>query len=300
MAVSSKEILKAVRQIELSTRQTINNVLAGAYHSAFKGNGVEFQEVREYIPGDDVRSIDWNVTARTGKPYIKKYVEERELTLMLMVDASSSSYFGTVSHMKHEVMATLAAMMAFAAIRNNDKVGLIIFTSEVELYIAPAKGKRHVMRLIRELLFFKPRYKATRMDVALEFAARMLKRHSVIALLSDFQEPSFVAPLKILRRRHDLLALEVLDPRELELPDMGLVELEDPETGETLIVNTSDAGFRAQFSALALSGQRQVKKCCRELAIDYVPIQIQEEIKDTAKPLVELFRRRAKEATRAH
>jgi len=293
-----KEILKTVRRIEISTRSTINSVMAGAYHSSFKGNGMEFSEVREYFPGDDVRSIDWNVTARTGNPHVKKYVEERELSVMLMVDASSSADFGSGRQMKAEVMATLSALLAFSAIRNNDKVGLMLFTSEPELFIPPAKGKKHVLRVIRELLAFRPKYNTTDMNAAIEHTSRILKRKSVVMLLSDFMDEGYEKSLRLMRKKHDVVAVGVRDPRELELPDAGLVELEDPETGETVLVDTSDAAFREAYAREAGRDQKEVQALFRSLAVDYVPVTICDDYQDTVAPLLSYFRRRARENQR--
>ena len=213
-----KEVLKTVSRIELSVRGTLDTVMTGAYHSSFKGNGMEFSEVREYMPGDDVRTIDWNVTARTGSPYVKKFIEEREMTMLLMVDASSSSEFGSGKQMKGEVMATLTALLAFAAIKNNDKVGLLIYTDQVELFIPPEKGRKHVLRLIREILYFKPQHHGTNTQVALEYAGKILNRRAVVVVMSDFLDQGFENAFKILRKRHDVLAVSVVDPRETELP----------------------------------------------------------------------------------
>ena len=292
------EVLKTVRRIEISLRTTINSVMAGAYHSSFKGNGMEFSEVREYVPGDDIRTIDWNVTARTGHPYVKKFVEERELTVMLVVDASSSSDFGSGREMKGQVMATISALLAFAAIRNNDKVGLLIFTEEVELYIPPAKGKRHVLRVIRELLVFKPKGKRTHMQGALQYLGGILRRRAIVVVLSDFQDTGFEMALKMLRRRHEVIAVGVADPRELELPDVGFVELEDPETGETLLVDTGDPEFREAFCKEAKAEGRRLQTLFQKIAVDYVRIVIAPQTKDTVAPLVEYFRRRSKEVRR--
>lgn len=290
-----KEVLKTVRRIEISTRSTINNVLAGAYHSSYKGNGMEFSEVREYIPGDDIRAIDWNVTARAGVPFIKKYIEERELTVMLVVDASSSADFGTQKEMKGEVMATLSALLAFAAIKNNDKVGLLIFTNQVELFIPPAKGKKHVLRVIRELLYFKPQHKTTDLGAAMEHLAKILKRRSVVMMLSDFDDEDFDKELKLLRKKHDVLAIGVKDPRELDMPNAGFVELEDPETGETLLVDTGDPWFREAFAKEAIKEDKRLSAMFKKLGVDYVSIVIKEEYKDTVGPLLEYFRKRARE-----
>ncbi|MDR1759463.1 MAG: DUF58 domain-containing protein [Fibrobacter sp.] len=294
----SKDVLKTVSRIELSVRGTLDAVMAGVYHSSFKGNGMEFSEVREYIPGDDVRSIDWNVTARAGTPYVKKFVEERELNMLLMVDASSSSEFGSGSQMKGEVMATLTALLAFAAIRNNDKVGLLIFTDQVELFIPPAKGRKHVLRLIREVLYFKPENHKTNLQVALKYAGDVLKRKAVVVVLSDFLDSGFERSFKILRKKHDVIALSVVDPRETELPAVGLVELEDPETGEVLLIDTGDAAFREAFMREAKKQARAAKEMFQRMSIDYVRILIGNEFKETVAPLLDYFRRRARAARR--
>ncbi|MFA6623272.1 MAG: DUF58 domain-containing protein [Fibrobacteraceae bacterium] len=294
----SKEVLKTVSRIELSVRGPLDAVMTGMYHSSFKGNGMEFSEVREYVPGDDVRSIDWNVTARMGTPYIKQFVEERELTMLLMVDASSSSEFGSGMQMKGETMATLSALLAFAAIRNNDKVGLLMFTDQVELFIPPAKGRKHVLRLIREMLYFKPEHKGTNVKAALEYAGGILHRRSMIVMMSDFLDSGFESAFKILRKRHDVLAVSVVDKRETELPPVGLVELEDPETGETLLVDTGDSAFRDAFMREAKKQGKDVKKLFEKMSVDYVRILIHDEFKDTVAPLIEHFRKRAKEAHR--
>lgn len=286
----SKDILKTVRRIELSVRGPLDSMMAGAYHSSFKGNGVEFSEVREYVPGDDVRSIDWNVTARMGTPYIKKFVEERELSLILMVDASSSSEFGSGEEMKGEVMATIAALLAFAAVRNGDKVGLLIFTDQVELFIPPAKGRKHVLRLIREILYFKPMNHGTDLQNALEYVGSVLHRRSMVVVMSDFQDAGYEKAFRILRRRHDLLAVSVADPRELELPPVGLVEFEDPETGETMLVDTGDAAFREAFMHEAKKVEKSVRSTFQKIGVDYVRCLIQKEFRKTVDPLVEHFR----------
>jgi len=271
-------------------------VMTGAYHSSFKGNGMEFSEVREYVPGDDVRSIDWNVTARTGTPYVKKFVEERELSMLLMVDASSSSEFGSGSQMKGEAMAALTALLAFAAIKNNDKVGLLIFTDQVELFIPPAKGRKHVLRLVREILYFKPEHHGTNLQAALEYAGKILSRRSVVVVMSDFLDSGFDNAFKVLRKRHDVLAVAVNDVRETELPPVGLVELEDPETGETLLVDTGDPYFRESFMREAKRNAREVAERFARMSVDFVRILVKENFQDTAAPLIEHFRRRAREA----
>src|SRR2546426_12701490 len=227
-----KEILKKVRQIEIRTNREVTDVLGGQYHSVFKGRGMEFEEVREYLPGDEIRSIDWNVTARFDHPFIKKFKEERELTVMLVVDVSASGQFGSVRQRKNELAAELAAVLAFSAIRNNDKVGVILFTDRVEKYIAQKKGRRHVLRVIREILAFEPEGKGTNLRLALDYLNRVQRRRAVCFLISDFQDEEFRKSLRVAGKRHDVVALSLRDPREEELPAVGLVELRDAETGE--------------------------------------------------------------------
>ena len=289
------ELLKTVRRIEISVRGALDTVMAGAYHSSFKGNGMEFSEVREYVAGDDVRSIDWNVTARAGTPFIKTFVEERELTLMLVVDASASSEFGSGKRMKGEMMATIAALLSFAALRNNDKVGLLVCTDQVELAIPPAKGRKHALRLIRELLYFKPAHARTDLSAGLRYAGRILDRRAVVVVLSDFQTAGYAKDFKVLRRRHDVLALALSDPREQELPASGFVSLEDPETGETLLVDCGDSSFRAEYARLAQGFASRLRDEFSHMNVDLVPLTLCEEDADTLAPLLRYFRRRARE-----
>ncbi|MFC1478456.1 DUF58 domain-containing protein [Candidatus Margulisiibacteriota bacterium] len=244
-----REIVSKVRQIEIRTNRAVNTVLGGEYHSVFKGQGVEFSEVREYQIGDDVRSIDWNVTARTGTPFVKKYVEERELSVMLLVDASASQNFGTQQQNKREIASEIAAMLAFSAIKNNDQVGLIIFTDKVEKYVPPKKGRQHVLRLIREVLYFKPDGKGTNIREALEYFYLMQKRRSVVFLISDFMDGDFERILKITSKKHDLIAVNITDPREEELPGGSVFSLEDPETGEKVWMDMSNAHYRQLYKA---------------------------------------------------
>src|SRR5690606_4141267 len=243
------EVLRKVRQIEIRARGTVNSVLSGAYSSSFRGRGMEFAEVREYVPGDEIRTIDWNVTARQGHPFVKKFTEERELTVLLAVDASASGDFGSRSEMKGEIMATLSALLAFSAIQNNDRVGLLIFTSTVERFIPPQKGRKHVLRVIRELLYHRPREKGTDIAGAIAHANRLLRHRAVVFLVSDFIAPDFEKPLRLLQRRHDAVAIRVSDPRERELPDAGFLELEDPETGEVALLDTGSRALRTAFAA---------------------------------------------------
>jgi uncharacterized protein (DUF58 family) len=288
-----KEVLKKVHQIEIRTTGIVNSVLAGAYSSSFKGQGMEFAEVREYVAGDEIRSIDWNVTARHGTPYIKKFTEERELTVILVVDASSSGDFGSQGEMKGEVMATLSALLAFSATNNNDRVGLLIFTSQVEMYIPPKKGRKHVLRVIRELLYFKPRERGTNLALALEYLNKILNRRAVVFVVSDFETGDFEKPFKALARKHESVAITVWDPREREIPDVGFIELEDAETGEIILVDTSDEDFRKTFKKEAQKESSVLKRLFRKLRIDFVEIVIQPKYDDTIHPLLEYFRKRA-------
>lgn len=284
-----KEILKKIRQIEIKTNNIVNTVFAGEYHSVFKGRGMEFEEVREYQPGDDIRTIDWNVTARMSLPFVKSYREERELTVMLLVDASSSGSFGTHQQMKGEIATEICALLAFSAIRNNDKVGLIIFTDKVEKYVPPKKGKKHVLRVIRELLFFKPEKTKTDINCALEYMAKMLTRKSVVFVISDFLNTGFETSLRIANRRHDLIAVSVTDPREITMPDIGIVELEDAETGETILIDTGDPEFRKAFSGAGTAGIAMRDKLFKSINLDSINIMTDRSYVD---PLMRFFRMR--------
>ena len=242
-----QEVMQQIRRIHIRTRRMVNEILAGQYESVFKGQGMEFREVRAYVPGDDIRSIDWNVTARTGEPHVKVMAEERELTVMLMVDMSGSGRFGSVSRFKNELAAELCAVLAFSAIKNNDKVGLIIFTDEIELYVPPQKGSKHVLRVIREVLYFEPRGIGTDIPKALHYLSSVIRRKAVVFLVSDFMADDYETPLRVANRRHDVVAVTVTDPREHTLPDVGLVAVRDAETGRETLVNTSDAQVRAAY-----------------------------------------------------
>ena len=226
-----KEILKKVRQIQIRTRSVVSDMFAGQYHSVFKGQGMEFQEVREYAPGDEIRSIDWNVTARMGHPFIKKYREERELTVMLLVDISGSQSFGSGAQFKKDLAAELAAVLAFAAIQNNDRVGLILFTDQIEHYVPPKKGPRHVLRVIRDVLYFEPKHRGTAIGPALDYLNKVAHRKTVTFVISDFLDDNFKRALSVTARRHDLISIVTRDPRESEWPDAGIIEWQDAETG---------------------------------------------------------------------
>jgi uncharacterized protein (DUF58 family) len=289
--VIPKEVLQKVRQIEIRTRSVVESVLSGEYQSVFKGRGMEFSEVRTYMPGDDIRSIDWNVTARMGGPYVKKYVEERELTVLLVVDASSSGSFGSVKQFKDEIAVELCALLAFSAIKNNDRVGLIIFTSEVEKYVPPKKGKNHVLRVIRELLYFKPEKKGTDIAEAMGYLNRVQRRRAVVFCVSDFISSGFEAPMRVAAQRHDLIAITVTDPRELALPNVGLIELEDPETGDAMLVDTRQKAVRDAFQKEALKRKDTLRSFFKSHGIDEIPVLTEADYID---PLVKFFKRREK------
>lgn len=289
----SREILKRVRQIEIRTNREVTDVLGGQYHSVFKGRGMEFEEVREYLPGDEVRSIDWNVTARFGHPYIKKFREERELTVMLVVDVSASGQFGSVRQTKNELAAELAAVLAFSAIRNNDKVGVILFTDEIEKYIAPKKGRRHVLRVIREILAFEPRGRGTNLKGALDYLNHVQPRRAVCFLLSDFQDENYLKPLRVAGKRHDVVALSLRDPREEELPAVGLLELRDAETGRRAVVDTFDRDVRNRFASETRRRLESLRALMRSAAVDHVEIRCDT---DYMLPLIRFFRMRERRA----
>jgi uncharacterized protein (DUF58 family) len=272
MTRDPKEILKKIRRIELRTRRLVNSVFAGQYHSVFKGRGMNFEEVREYAPGDEIRSIDWNVTARMNAPYIKKFTEERELTVMLLVDVSASGMFGSIELSKRELAAEVASILAFSAINNNDKVGLILFTDEVELFIAPKKGRLHTLRLIREMLYFEPRGRRTDLAGALDYMNRVMARRSVVFLISDFMDNGFEKALTVTGRRHDVVAMPVSDPGEGVLPDVGIVTLEDAETGEQIDINTSSRSVRSALRVADENRTNALEKLLRTRRIDVVPL----------------------------
>jgi uncharacterized protein (DUF58 family) len=286
-----KEILKKVKRIEISTRGLVNEVFSGEYHSVFKGRGMEFAEVREYQFGDDIRNIDWNVSARMGHPFVKVFDEERELTVMLLVDVSSSGSFGTDQQMKGEIAAELCAVLAFSAIKNNDKVGLMIFSDKIEKFIPPRKGKKHVLRVIREILYYKPEDARTDMNVALETLSRVIKRRSIVFLISDFMTENFERALQVANRKHDLIALSVTDPREVEMPNVGFVELEDAETGETILIDTASAGVRSRFYAESRTQRDKLEKMLKSIGVDHVNIFTNQSY---VEPITRFFRMRAK------
>ncbi len=284
-----REILKQVRRIEISTRGLVNEVFSGEYHSVFKGRGMNFAEVREYQYGDDIRSIDWNVTARSGSPFVKVFEEERELTVMLLVDVSASGDFGTRERLKAEVGVEICALLAFSAIKNNDKVGLVIFSDHVEKFVPPRKGRRHVLRVLRELLYHRPAGRGTDITAALEYLAHIQRKRAVTVLVSDFRDEGFDKALAVAGRRHDLIAVRLGDARERELPPLGLLELEDPETGERVVVNTSRPSFRTAFRQVDARRREALDRVFRRSRVDVIDI-------DTGvpyvKPLMRFFQER--------
>jgi uncharacterized protein (DUF58 family) len=289
------EILKEVRRIEVRTGKMVSDVLAGEYHSAFKGRGMEFEDVRGYLPGDDVRNIDWNVTARTNEPHVKNFREERELSVMLLVDVSASSGFGTTGWSKANVIARVCATLAYSVIRNNDKVGLILFSDEVEKYLAPQKGSKHVLRIIRELLVSAKRLEkgesqaATDINAALRHLSRLHKRRGVCFIVSDFISEDFETDLRIAAGRHEITAVCVSDPREMEIPDVGLIELEDAETGEVLLIDSSSAAFREAFGASVGAETESRQRFFQALGINLLEINTADSYEDE---LMRFFRRR--------
>lgn len=283
------EIIQKIRRIEIRTKRLVEDVFGGEYHSTFKGRGMEFSEVREYLPGDDIRTIDWNVTARTGHPYVKKYVEERELTIMLVVDASSSLLFGSREQSKGEVAAEICALLAFSAIRNNDRVGLIIFTDRVEKYVPPRKGRKHVLRVIRELLYFRPEHMGTDIGAALEFLRRVLRKRCVAFVVSDFLAEGYERALMVVSKRHDVIAVSITDRREMELAPVGLVEFEDLETGDALLADTHDAAYRRAYGLEAVSRAVERQHLFRSIDVDEIEISAGASY---VEPLVRFFHMR--------
>jgi uncharacterized protein (DUF58 family) len=295
-----REVLRQVRLIELRTKGLVDNVFGGEYQSVFRGQGIEFAEVREYQPGDDVRTIDWNVTARMGEPFVKQYVEERELTLMLLVDVSGSEQFGTRARFKAELAAEIGAVIALSAATNNDRTGLLIFTDRVEHSVPPKKGRRHALRLIRDVLAFRPAGRGTDLAGALDFAGRVLPHRAIVFVLSDFQladedDAAFDRTLRVVSRRHDVVAVKISDPRELELPDAGLLRLRDPETGEIRVVDTGSREVRQRFRAASLAREAAMRRRFRRLGGDEIEVASDQ---PSAPPLLAFFERRARAARR--
>jgi uncharacterized protein (DUF58 family) len=269
----SPDLVKKIKQIQIHASRMVNASFAGQYESVFKGRGMQFDEVREYAPGDDVRTIDWNVTARAGKPYVKRFVEEREMTLMLLADMSASGHFGTHERLKNELAAEFCAVLAFAAIRNNDKVGLILFTDRIELYIPPKKGTSHVLRLIRELLGFRPAGRQTDIPLALDYLAKVIRKRATVFLVSDFIAEDFSRPLSLVNKRHDMIAVNVRDPAERRLPQAGLVELQDGETGRVRMADLSSRAFREAYESESRRRSEQLNQMFRSIDVDCISIE---------------------------
>ena len=288
-----KELAKKIRYIQIYTSKAVNDSLAGEYESVFKGRGMEFEEVREYQIGDEIRTIDWNVTARMGEPYVKLFVEERELTVLFLVDLSASGAFGSARQIKNEVAAEVCALLAFSAIKNNDKVGLIVFTDQVEMFIPPAKGTTHVLRLIRELLNFTPRQTQTDISAGIEYLGRVTNKKSVVFLVSDFVGGGFEKQMRVLGKRHDLIAVSITDPREVKMPNVGLIQLEDAETGQLLLIDTGSAAFRKQYETLGSARQSRLKGLFRSMDVDHIEIYTG---RDYVFDLVKFFRTRERRA----
>ena len=267
------EILKKIRTLEIKTRGLVETVFAGNYHSIFKGRGMNFEDVREYQPGDEIRAIDWNVTARLGNAFVKKFTEERELTVMLIVDVSASGNFGSTTQSKRELAAEVACLLAFSAIRNSDKVGLILFTDRVELFIPPKKGRSHTLRLIREILFFQPAGRGTDAALALDYLNKVVTRRAVVFFISDFQAPDFSHALAVSGRRHDFVAIQIRDKREQVLPNVGIITLEDAETGEQIEINTADRNVRSRFASMAETQQTELARVLRRNKIDRIDLR---------------------------
>ena len=287
----SKDVLKNIRRIHIRTNHIVNDIFAGEYESAFRGRGMEFEEVREYAPGDDVRDIDWNVTARFGHPFVKVYREERELTIMLLVDVSSSCFFGTHKQLKQELAAEIASVLAFAATKSNDKVGLIIFSDHIEKFIPPKKGKNHVWAVIKSVLEHQPVSHKTDIAGALSYLNRVARRKAVAFLISDFIAADYDKPLRIAGKKHDLIPICITDPRELDLPKVGMVELQDAESGETMLIDSSDADFRTGYGLLARKRLKDRFDLFRASGIDAIDIRTDVPYID---PIMKFFRMREK------
>jgi uncharacterized protein (DUF58 family) len=285
----TKQILSKIRRLEIKTSKIVNDIFAGQYSSVFKGRGMEFAEVREYEVGDDIRSIDWNVSARTGKPYIKKYIEERELTVVIMVDMSRSLAFGSIEKFKVEILAEVSAILAFSAIKNNDKVGLLIFTDEIEKFIPPTKGRQHILRMIREILYFEPKNHGTNIKLALEYFNDIIKRKSVVFLLSDFCVGGYEKAIKVVNKKHDLINIKISDNREIEIPKLGYVTLKDNETGDMLEFDSSNKNFRQKFEKNLKDKNEYFDNFCKKNALQLINIKTDDSY---IEPLIRFFKTR--------
>ncbi len=289
MATDTTDLLQRVRKIEIKSRGLSTNLLSGEYQTAFKGRGMAFSEVREYEPGDEIRTIDWNVTARFNHPYVKVFNEERELTVMLLIDISGSEFFGTQQRLKRELITEIAAVLAFSAIQNNDKVGVIFFTDRIEKFIPPQKGKSHILMIIRELLAFKPQNKGTDISMALRYFTNVIKKRSTAFLLSDFMSPSFEQALKIASRKHDLLALRIYDKHDEEMPDLGIIPVQDMESGQYFWIDTGSATVRAEYKEKAVKNNQLLEQTFRKAGLDFASIATDQQY---IQPIVGLFKKR--------
>lgn len=283
------EILKKIKRIEIDTKKLVNNIFSGEYHTKFKGQGMTFSDFREYVPGDDVRAISWTLMARAGRPYIKTFEEERELTMIIAVDISGSQDFGSKNNFKGETLAYVAATLAFSAIRNNDQVGLLLFTNEVELFVPPKKGKAHVYRILRDILFFKPKNKQTRIDSALDFLRGVLKKRATVFLLSDFQDEGYENSLTHLEKKHEVIAGLICDEAEFLFPDVGLIDLQDAETGETVLIDTSNPVFREEMKSQFKNNIDQFQKKLKKTGVDSFSFEANDQFHHS---LIAFFKRR--------
>ncbi len=290
-----REVLEKVRRIEIKTRRMVTDALAGEYHSIFKGRGMEFSEVREYQSGDDIRTIDWNVTSRTGSLHVKKFTEERELTVLLVLDVSGSSDFGTRAHFKREIAAEMGALLAFSAIKNNDRVGAIVFTNEVEMYIPPRKGRGHVLRVIRDLLYLQPKGKGTNLAHACEYLNRITRKRAVVFILSDFMDSNFDKPMRVAAKKHDLISVFITDPSESQLPPVGLVELQDAETGRRVLLDTSDRAAMAAYHRRVEARRQRQRDLLTGMGVDLIDIRTDVPYD---RPLLRFFRMRERRLRR--
>ncbi len=287
------EIRKKIKLLEISTRKLVNSVLVGQYHSAFKGQGMTFAEFREYVPGDDVRAISWPLTARTGKTFIKKFDEDRELTLIFAVDISGSVDYGSQKYFKGEVMTHLAAVLGFSALKNNDHVGLLLFSDQIEFFVPPKKGRAHIQRILRDLYFVKPKHRGTQISVAANYLQGILKKRATIFIFSDFIDQNYSASIRNLARKHDVITCVVQDPSEKKMPNLGLVEMHDPETGEALLVDTGSAGFRTEYERQMREQEKQRTDELKKSGVDSVQIMVGDSFVD---PLISYFRKRSQRA----
>jgi uncharacterized protein (DUF58 family) len=289
--MDAKELLKKVRLVELRTKGIVNEIFSGEYHSVFKGRGIEFSEVREYQFGDDIRLIDWNVSARLGHPFIKVFEEERELTVMLLIDFSRSSHYGTRTGLKKEIAVEICACLAFSAIKNNDKVGAILFTDKIEKFIPPKKGKSHILRILRELLVFEPEGIKTNLKIGLEYFSNVMKKKSISFLISDFYDEGYEDPLRIVSKKHDLIAIQLIDPSEKQVPNIGFVKFRDAETDKDVWVDTSNKVLRQKYSAYWAERQKHLEKTLLKSKVDKIDVNIETSY---LTPLIDFFRRRGK------